>query len=389
MTPLHIVTCEYPPQIGGVSDYTCQIAEALARLGEEVHVWCPPVNAPREVSAVHIHPELGRFHSSDLQRTSVALDAFPSPRRLVVQWVPHGYGCRSMNVRFCLWLARRAAHGDIVELMVHEPFIEMTWRPMRHAAIAIAHRLMAMILMNAASRVWVSIPAWQSKLRPYAVGRPVSIEWLPIPAAIETSSPIVASSIREKYVDDPQPLLGHFGSYGNDVSSLLEERLPAIMECAAKPALLLIGARSDAFRNALIARHSNWSARVHATGYIATADLGHYIGACDLMLQPYPDGITSRRTSAMAGLSLGRPMVTTAGHLTEPLWAESGAVALANVSDVDSFAAAVIDLIADVDARFRLGDQGKRVYRERFSLSRVIDALASRDRALVSLPSCA
>jgi len=388
MTPLHIVTSEYPPRVGGVSDYTRQIAEALSREGEEVHVWCPPVDAARNASGVQVHPELGRFRPADLKYVSDALDAFPSPRRLLVQWVPHGYGYRSMNLWFCLWLARRVAHGDIVELMVHEPFIEMTWRPLRHTAIAVVHRLMTMILMSAASRVWVSIPAWESKLRAYAFGRAVRIEWLPIPAAVE-SLPASASSVREKYAGDGQPLVGHFGSYGDDVSSLLEGRLPAIMESAAKPALLLIGERSDVFCNALIARRPAWSARVYATGYVPTAALAGYVGACDLLLQPYPDGITSRRTSAMACLSVGRPVVTTAGHLTEPLWSESGAVALADVADVEGFTSTAIRLIADADARGRLGQQGQRLYRERFSVSHVVDALTSRDRSIVSLPSCA
>ncbi len=190
--------------------------------------------------------------------------------------------------------------------------------------------------MAAAGRVWVSIPAWESKLRAYAFGRDLRIEWLPIPAAVE-SLPASASSIREKYADAAQPLIGHFGSYGEGVSALLEGRLPAIMESAAKPALLLIGARSDVFCHALIARHPEWSARVHATGYVPTTVLAGYVSACDLLLQPYPDGITSRRTSAMACLSVGRAVVTTSGHLTEPLWAESGAVATADVADVEGF----------------------------------------------------
>ena len=41
MTRWHLVTSEYPPDIGGVSDYTAQLARALAGAGDEVHVWCP------------------------------------------------------------------------------------------------------------------------------------------------------------------------------------------------------------------------------------------------------------------------------------------------------------------------------------------------------------
>ena len=35
----HFVTCEYPPRVGGVADYTAALARELARRGERVHVW--------------------------------------------------------------------------------------------------------------------------------------------------------------------------------------------------------------------------------------------------------------------------------------------------------------------------------------------------------------
>jgi hypothetical protein len=37
----HIVTGEYPPANGGVSDYTRLVARGLAARGDEVHVWAP------------------------------------------------------------------------------------------------------------------------------------------------------------------------------------------------------------------------------------------------------------------------------------------------------------------------------------------------------------
>src|SRR4030095_5175189 len=110
------------------------------------------------------------------------------------------------------------------------------------------------------------------------------------------------------------------------------------MEGAVEPSLLLLGAGSERFRDALIERHPSWSARVHAAGYLSASDLGAHIAACDLFVQPYPDGITSRRTSAMACLSRGRPVVTTSGHLTAPLCAETRAgeiVEGANIAAVD------------------------------------------------------
>jgi glycosyltransferase involved in cell wall biosynthesis len=159
------------------------------------------------------------------------------------------------------------------------------------------------------------------------------------------------------------------------VTALLEQRLPPVMDGPLKPSLLLLGSGSEQFRDALVARYPMWQARVHATGYLSATDLSAHIAACDLFAQPYPDGITSRRTSAMACLSRGRPIVTTTGHLTEPLWAETGAVALVDVADSAAFVSAVVDLLAHDTARAEIGQRGGRVYRERFSVMHVVNTL--------------
>src|ERR1700733_15362311 len=124
----HIITPEYPPQPGGVSDYTAQVAEGLAQEGEEVHVWCPGTadasvfaGVTAGAGAVHVHRDLGQVTAHDLRTVGEQLDRFPAPRRILVQYVPHGYGRRSMNVPFCIWLWRRARNkGDSLEIMVHE-----------------------------------------------------------------------------------------------------------------------------------------------------------------------------------------------------------------------------------------------------------------------------
>src|ERR1044071_3204530 len=100
----HIVTCEYPPQVGGVGDHTRLVAEGLAAAGDRVHVWCPASAGELKESArgVSVRRELGKFRPADLRRAGRALKEFGAPRKLLAQWVPHGYGFRSMNVWFCL-----------------------------------------------------------------------------------------------------------------------------------------------------------------------------------------------------------------------------------------------------------------------------------------------
>jgi glycosyltransferase involved in cell wall biosynthesis len=375
MSIWHIVTSEYPPDVGGVSDYTRQIAEGLARMGDEVHVWCPRAATEPVISRLHVHPALGRIRPEDLRRLAELLNAFPAPRRLLVQWVPHGFGYHSMNLWFCLWLAKRASAGDEIELMVHEPYLEFGRGPVRHVAMACVHRLMTVALLRSARKVWISIPAWEGRLRPYALGRRIPMQWLPIPGCVGEEAGRSAAAIRLRYAVDGQQVLGHFGSFSPAVTSLLDRRLPPLMDSAIAPSLLLLGAGGERYRDALLTRHRAWFSRVHAAGYLSQTDLAAHIAACDLFIQPYPDGITSRRTSVMACLSQGRPVVTTIGHLTEPMWAETGAVASADIGDPDGFVAAARDLLDREDTRLALGRLGRRVYLERFSVTKVVTTL--------------
>jgi glycosyltransferase involved in cell wall biosynthesis len=94
-------------------------------------------------------------------------------------------------------------------------------------------------------------------------------------------------------------------------------------------------------------------------------------------VQTYPDGASSRRSSLMAGLGLGLPIVTTAGALSETLWRESEAVALAPAGSTAAITAAAEGLLADRDRRLRLGERARCLYRERFGLDRLVHTLRS------------
>ena len=78
----HLITPEYPPQSGGVSDYVVQLAEGLAKDGEEVHVWYPgTAPASRSEGGVNLHADLGRITPEDLRTVGEKLDRVWDPVR--------------------------------------------------------------------------------------------------------------------------------------------------------------------------------------------------------------------------------------------------------------------------------------------------------------------
>ena len=379
MGVIHLLTPEYLPKVGGVADYTRQVARGLAEAGDEVHVWCPSTGKtdPVDVDVFEVHAELGTFRQSDLTHAGAHLDRFPAPRRLVVQWVPHGYGRRAMNIPFCVWLWKRAVAGDRIELMVHEPYLSFWEGNWRQTAAAGVHRVMTTILLRAADKVWMSVPAWERMWKPYTLGRAVPFAWLPIPSAVAQPDATEVSAVRGRLGADRRPLVGHLGTFGGHVSASMTALLPDLLLMLPDTHVLLIGAGSEEFRAAILRNRPQHGQRISATGALGDRALAAHVAACDLLVQPYPDGITSRRTTAMAGLRLGVPVVTTRGYLTEPLWDESGAVLLAEVGDGRGMVAHISHLVTNADVRRRLGGAGLDLYLRMFDLSRTVAALKS------------
>ena len=363
--PLHIITGEFPPQPGGVSDYTKRVAERLAEQGEEVHVWCPG-HAPstEEADGIWIHRSLGYIGPADLFRAGRALDVSSGPKRLLVQWVPHGFGFRSLNLAFCFWLFARRLRGDEIEVMVHEPYLPFSRTSWRQSAAALVHRLMTIVLLAAAKRIWVSIPGWEQRLRPYMLGRRTPLAWLPVPSNVACiANPAVTAQVRRQF--GSQILLGHFGTFGKEITRLLEPVIANVLSQDGNRSFVLIGRGSQQFRAQFVKRFPLLEHRVHATGALEEAALSAHLNACDVFVQPYPDGVSTRRTTAMAILSHGRAMITTSGELTESFWEASRASALSEPT-APRISAAVEWMIENPEHRHALEQAARSFYRTHF-----------------------
>jgi glycosyltransferase involved in cell wall biosynthesis len=376
----HLVTGEYPPECGGVGDYSADLARALADSGDTVHVWTtgrreawsaetPPVAHDSRI-AVHDLPDAFG------PRSRAALEAAwrQTPGIVLLQYVPNALGARGANLRFCRWLRRVHRDGADVRIMFHEPYFYFTLaRPWRNA-LAIVQRTMAATLLQAADTIYMSTETWSRYLQ--AVGALPRVETLPIPSSIpDGAAADVIAQQRARIAPAGTAIVGHFGTYGDHVGGALLARLPAIVEQAPVAHFAFMGAGSREFLERLRERHPQIASRSWASGRLPAADLPAVLRACDLLIQPYPDGITTRRTSAMAGLKNAVATVSTSGALTEPIWNETGAVALAPVRDATAFARTVARLLDDPAARHLQAAAGARAYERHFSMPRTVALL--------------
>ncbi|MBL9091064.1 MAG: glycosyltransferase [Planctomycetaceae bacterium] len=390
MTRWAIVTGEYPPQPGGVADYTRQVARALTAAGDSVTVFTSALEASQVtpadesfvndgVAVVRLSDHFGLRGLGELQRRLREL----RPDRIWLQYVPHAYGHKAMNVPFAWWAAWRAVKIAPVWVMFHEVMYPIVpGQGLRLGLLSRIHRFMARRLIAAGSRTFVSIPTWTNLLTTIAPHseklKDVPPEWLPVPSNIPApADPRRVAAIGCSLFTDPQPTVGHFGTFGPLERGHLLATLAQFAMRKTRISLILVGRNAAQFRRALLAE-SSWSEnQVVAAENLPPEEVAALLSVCDVLLQPYPDGVSCRRTTVMAGLALGLPIVTNLGELSEPIWSKgSHGVRLVRSNDPDALIAATIDeLQLPAEQRATRGAANAAWYQAEFAVERIIAKL--------------
>jgi len=375
-----LITGEYPPDPGGVSDYSFLVAKGLAAAGDLVKVYTPRKSGPPpDIEGVVVRSLPDQYGIRSLIQIDRDLHSGPKPDRVLVQYVPHAFGWKAMNVPFAEWLNRRVSKHFNLWVMFHEVSFPLVKRPLRHRFLSHVNRYMARSIAQSAKRIFVSSTRWGDLLHEITRSHP-PIEWRPVPSNIlEEARPDVDPLLRSKYLQANQhQLIGHFGTYGNSVRQLMKATLPEILLADSHRAILLMGKNSLEFRDEMRSYQPLVAERIHATGMLPSNMLATYMLACDWIYQPYDDGVSTRRTSLMGALALGCPIITTLGPYSEPIWEESDSVLLAPSSKP-------YDLIRTVDSalrtspeqRLHLGKKAAQVYEDNFALEHTLNALRS------------
>jgi glycosyltransferase involved in cell wall biosynthesis len=368
-----IITGEYPPQPGGVSDYTWIVAHALHAAGDEVHVFVPGTVASELESPVNVHRLSDRFGLRGMRQLYAGLTALPTPRRALLQFVVQSFGMRAMNLPFMFFL--RQLRGYPLWIMFHEFAIrDNPAAPLRRRVHALATRVAARVAAQSADSAFVSTSAWRSDVQ-RAASAQCTLDWLPVPSNISThAEPGEVRRLNAMFRDAADgTVVGHFGSYRMRESvSFLEAVIPALAWGSPTRRFLLLGRGSDTFAATLIAKVPELAGRLFGTGDLAPQDLANCLSVCDVLLQPYEDGVTTRRGSLIAGLALGIPAVTNAGVLSEDIWPSSGAVLLAPPGDTAAMMELAEKILSNPTLRGEMAVRARYLYRCYFDVEHTI-----------------
>lgn len=113
-------------------------------------------------------------------------------------------------------------------------------------------------------------------------------------------------------------------------------------------------------------------------GYIPEVEVSLALQAFDLLLLPFEDGVSERRTSFTAGLSHGTPILTTVGHGTGTTLRSARFIASVPVNSPSDYPLEAVRLLGDPNRLSKLASDSIQAYHQSFSWEIVTKRLLKR-----------
>ena len=231
---------------------------------------------------------------------------------------------------------------------------------------AAVQRFMTRTVVRCAERVWLTIPGWEPRINGARQKTQSPPQLLPVPGTIPpVHNAEAVAAVRRILLQGRSRLIGYFGSGGLYPLDVLKTAVAELARCESDAAFVCIGRGSDALTEHLRPSGDRSRLPLVGTGALALDQVSLHLQACDALLQPYPDGVSGRRTTTVSALEHGIPVATTIGLLSEPYWSETQAVETVPTSAPDALPSAILRLLEPArNAAARVG--ASALYRERF-----------------------
>jgi glycosyltransferase involved in cell wall biosynthesis len=371
-----ILTPEYPPVIGGVSDYSRIVSQALSQDGTQVTVLSSGYAKTFSDGKVTVKCCLGAFLPWDLFGAGSKALKNQKGSIIFLQWVPHGFGLKSINVFFVFWLLffiARKRHPLI--LMIHEPFLR--FKPDIKIIIAsLIQRAMLFSLIAFSSRLFLGNPTWAKYIRRInPANKPM--QNLPIPSNIPAS--YLESSPIRKTEDGTKTIftICHFSTYGRQIESELQKIIVDLFSKFTNVRILLVGKGSEHFHEKMSTRHPFFSGKMESTGPVDHSTISGLLSQSDIAIHPLQEGISFRNTTVAAYLAHGVPIVGTLGEATDKLFIESNLSILVPPGNVSQFVNAVGLLLENPAERIQMSTRGLEFYSRHLDIKNTVSTLAA------------
>ena len=340
-----LILCnESKGRVDAIRDASAQLARALSAEGA--------------VATVSKRPDGGRWAEWPrrrrwLRRRRAGGEAWDV---LMLQYNPFLCG----RYGFAPWLVWKLAKLRLrrrrpkIALMVHEPYVPMSgWR---WTVMGLWQRAQLAMLRMSSDVVFASIEAWAERLDRQSPSRPTT--HLPVGSNLPDRRCQRKEARLLLGAADGELVIATLSSgHSSHDLGLVDAALRALTERGWECVFLALG------NGARLPLGLPRGVRVERPGELPREDLAARLAAADIFMAPLIDGISTRRTTAMAALQHGLAVVATDGPLTDRLFrAIPNAIGLVPVGHAGRFAGEVVRLADQPAQRASLARAGERLY---------------------------
>ena len=319
-----LVTGEFPPQIGGLGDYTHYLATALAEAGAQANILTAADAQPAKTSSPPHQDALpyqlshsingwGRGLFTGVERHIERLQ----PQVVHIQYQTGAYGMQPAINLLPRWLRWRRPDLRVVTTFhdFRDPYLFAKAGPLRRwVTRRLAQDSHGVILTNHDDDHALMALGRSSK--------PNTVAHIPIGSNLPTRTPTPEERVaarRQLGAEAEDYLLGYFGLLHptKGVETLIEA-LKLLHSDGLPASLVMVGGQDDVggesgYRAAIqrTIAAAGLAQFVHWTGYLPPQHAASMLSAVNCCVLPFADGASLRHGSLIATLALGAPLVTT------------------------------------------------------------------------------
>jgi len=376
---LALVSGEFPPQQGGVGDYTRELARELARRGIGVCIVTSDSEREAKIAAANEEQYVLSFTNFRKWRSLGTVDKLTQDCDIVhIQYQAAAYGMKSPIHVLPRYLRQRQAKRRVV-VTYHDlrvPYLFPKAGSLRQRAVY--------YLGKSADRIVVTNQEDRMALA-QNLKDTSRVKLIPIGSNIDAGARKLdnrAGTRRSLGVADSETLLCYFGflnaSKGGET---LMRVLAELMRTGYAVRLLMLGGETGVSdpTNAAYAQkvkalgvELGVSERIIWAGYRPSTEVSALWHASDIALLPYEDGVSLRRGTLMAALAHSMPIVSTKPRTAIEQLCNGENIALSAAGDAEGLARTVSALIEAPERRQQLAQAAGKLATE-FAWPRIVD----------------
>ncbi len=398
-----LISRDYPPLRGGVSDHTFHLAEALSEQGQDVHVLTSmdcSINGHAR-GQVSVHPAIKKWRLRSIPAILRSIDGI-SPEKIVLQYVPNMYSHYAMPFFIVLLTVLLRLKGYSQTTVFHEVAYRMHKNRPKYWAVSLMQRLIAHCILLATDDAVTSVELYQSmfismKKRIHMI--PVGSNILPVKMAT-----IESVNITQMIAPYGETILATFGADApqrqNDI--LLKAVRKYNRQCSG-PGLkiLFVGGMQKKCIKELINRSKELDIEkaLCFTGYLDSSEVYKCLALSDLFVifdvwEKEGNGGASAKSGALAAAyAAGLPVMSCKGDLTDDFFQHKENIFFVDRISTRHVLKGIKEIMSDRRLRQRLRRNSLKSFQSKLawpviarSFMHVMEEAGGQDQLLDELP---